>query len=134
MLWIQTNQFVTHQVISNPWSSQNNNETKQIKINLGCSTVFENYRKVSFNLASEASYVYILVDKSLMKMPKIVNFGEFSKTWILRSNSVTSQVTFKRKMPKLTKLNVTFWVIFKHCAQIKVQNKFCFSLFIEKCV
>ena len=29
-------------------------------------------------------------------MPKIVNFGEFLKTWILRSNSVTRQVIFNR--------------------------------------
>ena len=31
--------------------------------------------KVSFNIASEASYLYIL-----LKMPKIVYFGEFLKT------------------------------------------------------
>ena len=30
-------------------------------------TVFENYRKVSFNIASEASYVYILSGQKLSK-------------------------------------------------------------------
>ena len=29
-------------------------------------------------------------------MPKMVHFGEFLKTWSLRSNSVTRQVTFNR--------------------------------------
>ena len=36
------------------------------------------------------------VDKSKLKMPKIVHFGEFLKTWSLRSNSVTRQVIFNR--------------------------------------
>ena len=36
--------------------------------------------KVSFNNASEASYVYILSGQSSLKMPKIVNFDKFSKT------------------------------------------------------
>ena len=49
--------------------------------------------KVSFNMASEASYVYLL-DKSLSKVPKMIHFGEFLKTSSLRSNSVTRQVTF----------------------------------------
>ena len=40
--------------------------------------MFRNHRKVSLNIASEASYVY--VDKSLLTM----------------SNSVTRQVTFNR--------------------------------------
>ena len=72
--------------------------------------------KVAFNIASEASYVY-----TLLKMPKMVHFVEFMKTWSLRSNSVTRQVTFDMtknwwKMPKLKNYHATFWVIFKHCA------------------
>ena len=31
-----------------------------------------------------------------LKIPKTVNFGEFLKTWCLRSNSVTRQVSFNR--------------------------------------
>ena len=57
---------------------------------------FETTEKVSFNIASEASYVCILSGKSSLKMPKIVNLVK--KIW---------------KMPKLE--NKTFWVIFKHC-------------------
>ena len=38
-------------------------------------TVFENHRKVSFNIANEASYVYILSGQK----PKMVHFGEFLK-------------------------------------------------------
>ena len=33
--------------------------------------------KVSFNIASEASYVYILSGQKYIKMPKIVSFGDF---------------------------------------------------------
>ena len=36
------------------------------------------------------------VDKSSLKMPKMVHFDEFLKTWSLRSNSVTRQVNFHR--------------------------------------
>ena len=46
-------------------------------------TVFENHRKSLINIASEASYIYILT--------KMDNFGEF-----LWSNSVTRQVKFVR--------------------------------------
>ena len=52
-------------------------------------------QKVSFNIVSEAKFTF-WVDKSSLKMPKIVNFGEFFKTFNLRSNSVTRQVTFNR--------------------------------------
>ena len=50
--------------------------------------------KVSFNIASEASYVYILSGQKLTKNAKNGPFGEFLKTWSLRSNSVTRQVTY----------------------------------------
>ena len=48
-------------------------------------------------------------------MPKIVCFGEFLKTWSLRSNSVTRQVNFSRTKigGKCQYSNETFWVIFK---------------------
>ena len=36
--------------------------------------------KVSFNIASEASYVYILSGQKLIKNAKNVHFGEFLKT------------------------------------------------------
>ena len=42
------------------------------------------------------SYVYILSGQKFIKnAKKMVNSGEFLKTWSLRSNSVTSQVNFK---------------------------------------
>ena len=52
--------------------------------------------KILFNIASEASYVYILSGQRLLKMPNMVHFGEFLKTWSLRSNSVTRKVNFNR--------------------------------------
>ena len=50
----------------------------------------------------------------------MVNFGEFLKTWSLRSNSVTRQVSFNRtkiggKCQKFKNSNATFWVTFKQC-------------------
>ena len=36
--------------------------------------------KVSFNNASEASYIYILSGQNLIKMPKIIHLKEFLKT------------------------------------------------------
>ena len=61
-------------------------------------------------------------------MPKIVHFGEFLKTWSLRSNSVTRQVTFNRtkidgKCQNKKNSNATFWVIFKHCDKAEVWKK-----------
>ena len=54
------------------------------------------------------------VDKSSLTMPKTVNFGEFLKTWKLKSNCVTRQVTFDRTKigGKCQNPNATFWVIF----------------------
>ena len=51
-------------------------------------------------------------------MPKKVQFGQFLKTWSLRSNSVNIQVTFNSTKidGKCQNSNATFWVIFKQCA------------------
>ena len=48
----------------------------------------------------------------------MVNFGEFLKTWSLRSNSVTRQVIFNGTKigGKWQNSIATFWVIFKQCA------------------
>ena len=56
----------------------------------------KNIEKVSFNIASEASYVYILSGHKLNKNTKMVHFDEFLKIWSLQSNSVTRQVSFNR--------------------------------------
>ena len=53
--------------------------------------------KVSFNFSSEASYVYILIGQRSLKMPKMVNLGDFLKSLSLWSNSVTRQVNINRK-------------------------------------
>ena len=52
--------------------------------------------KVSFNIASEASYVYIMSGQKFIKMPKMVNFGEFFENLKIAVKSVTRQVTFNR--------------------------------------
>ena len=48
-------------------------------------------------MASEASYIFNLSGQKLIKMPKIVHFGDFLKNWSLWSNSVTRQVNFYRQ-------------------------------------
>ena len=57
--------------------------------------MFENHKKVSFNIASEASYVYILSRQKFIKNAKSSQFGEFVTTWSLRSDIVTRQANFK---------------------------------------
>ena len=66
------------------------------KIDLKLAQCLKITEKVSFKIASEASYVYILSGQKLIKNAKMVHFGEFLKTWSLRSNSVTRQVSFNR--------------------------------------
>ena len=76
---------------------------------LSLQDVRKSQKKVSFNIVSE------WVDKSWLIMPKMVHFGEFLKTWSLRSNSITRHVNFKQDKNwwKIPKFN--FLVIFKHC-------------------
>ena len=52
----------------------------------------------------------------------MVHFGEFLKTWSLRSNSVTRHVSFNRTKigGKCQNSNATFWVIFKKCEQLDI--------------
>ena len=59
--------------------------------------------KVAFNIASEASYVYI---QKFIKNAKNGQFSGVLKTWSLFSNSVTRQVTFKigQKMVEKAKI------------------------------
>ena len=110
---------------SNHWSStiatsQNGSkpqllQSKLLLKNGPATRCLKSTEKVSFNIASEASYVYILSAQKLIKNAIRVNFGEFLKTWSLRSNSVTRHVIFNRtKIGKMSKnSNATFWVIFK---------------------
>ena len=71
--------------------------------------VWKSEKKVAFNIASEVKFTF-WVDKSLLKMPKMVHFGEFFENWSLQSNSATRQVTFIRTkiVPKLKNSNAIF--------------------------
>ena len=65
--------------------------------------MFENHKKVSFNIASEASFV---------KNSKNGQFGGFLKTWSLRSNSVSRKVTFiGQKLVENAKIQKLKWDI-----------------------
>ena len=61
-------------------------------------------KKVAFNIASEASCVYIMNGQKLIENAKMDNFGDFLKTGGLRSNSVAGQVS--KNSPKLTILGI----------------------------
>ena len=50
---------------------------KTLKYQLAPGTVFENHKKVSFNIASEASYVYILSGQKFIKNAIIANLAFF---------------------------------------------------------
>ena len=54
--------------------------------------VWKSQKKSYSTLRAKRAMFTFWVDKSSLKMPKIVHFGEFLKTWSLRSNSVTRQV------------------------------------------
>ena len=63
--------------------------------------------------AKRATFTF-WVDKSSLKMPKIVNFDEVLKTQSLRSNSVTRQVNFN-----WTKIGKFKWGIFRWFSNIE---------------
>ena len=73
--------------------------------------------KVLFNIAGEASYVYILSGKELIKNAKNSPFWRVFEDLKLAVNSVTRQVSFNRSKigGKCQNSNATIWVIFKHC-------------------
>ena len=72
------------------------------------------YQKVSYyNIASEVSYVYNLVENI-----KNGQFSEFLKN--LRSSWVTRQDQIGEKCQKLNDSNETFWKIFKHCTTLQI--------------
>ena len=56
---------------------------------------WKSQKKSHSTLRAKRATFSFWVDKSSLKMPKMVHFGEFLKSWRLRSNSVTRQVTFK---------------------------------------
>ena len=59
-------------------------------------SVWKSQKKSHSTLRAKRATFTFWVDNSSSKMPKMVNFGDFLKTWNLRSNSVTRQVTFNR--------------------------------------
>ena len=58
--------------------------------------VWKSQKKSHSTLRAKRATFTFWVDKRLLKMPKMVHFGEFLKTWSLRSNSVTRQVSYNR--------------------------------------
>ena len=56
-------------------------QTKHRMYNVTAHIVWKLQKKVvSFKIASEASYIYILSGQKLVKMPKVFNFDDFLKT------------------------------------------------------
>ena len=72
--------------------------------------------KSHFILRAKRAMFTFWVDKCSLKMPKMVHFGDFLKTWSLLSNSVTSQFYKDKywwKMPKLKSSDETILSNFK---------------------
>ena len=67
--------------------------------------------KVSINIASKASYIYILSGQKLIKNVKNGPFFENLKLAVKQKNG---------KIGKCQNSNATFWVIFKQCADTLV--------------
>ena len=80
------------------------------------STVFENHRK---GLVQHCEVRLSWVDKSSLKMPKIVKFGEFLKAWSLRGQTVLPDKrqnrwkcqNWKLQMKHFISLSILFWFI-----------------------
>ena len=67
---------------------------------------------------------YLRVDKISLKMPKMVSFGDFFKTWSLQSNSVTRQVNFDRtKISENAIVKKLKCDIFDHFKQCEVSTE-----------
>ena len=60
-------------------------------------TVYENRQKSRIQHCERSElHLHFEWTKSSLKRPKMVNFGEFLKSWNFRSNRVTRQVSFNR--------------------------------------
>ena len=70
--------------------------------------------KVAFNIASEASYVYILSGQKFAKNGQIWRVFENLKLAVKQCYQTGQKLVENAK--KLKNTNETFWVIFKHCA------------------
>ena len=110
---IQYMQFIIT-TLKHSWDKESNKKKYATTVMYSQSTkCLKITEKVSFNIASEANYIYILH----FEWTKMVHFGDFLKTRSLRSNSVTRQVSNRTKIGgKCQYSNATFWVIFKQCA------------------
>ena len=77
-------------------------QNKEHKWNLGLfcwiHVVWKPQKRSFSKLRAKRATFTFWVDKSYSKMAKMVHFGEFLKTWSLRSNSVTRQVSFRTKI------------------------------------
>ena len=80
--------------------------------------MFENHRKVSFNIASEASYIYILSGQKLNKNAKNGPIWRVFENLKLAVKQSYQTDQFNRS--KVKNSNATFWVIFKTlCIRVK---------------
>ena len=79
--------------------------------------MFENHRKVSFNIASEASYVYILSGQKLNKNAKNGPFGELFENLKLAVKQCyqTGQIGQKLLENAIIEKICDFLRIFKQC-------------------
>ena len=65
--------------------------------------MFENQEKVSFNIASEASYVYILSGQKFIKNAKNDQFGEFLKNLKVAVKQSYQSLLIGQKLVKYAK-------------------------------
>ena len=82
--------------VSDNLKKQKANIERWVIYELHMHSVWKSQKKVSLKIASYGATFTFWVDKSSLKMPKKVNFGEFLNTWSLLSNSVTRWVNFNR--------------------------------------
>ena len=85
---VDKDKWATEPAVVNAFYNPNKND-------IGTNTVFENHRKSRIQHCERSEVLlHFLNGRKFIKNAKMVNFGDFLKTWSLWSNSVTRQIIF----------------------------------------
>ena len=87
-------------------------------------------QKVAFNIASKASYVYILSGQKLIKNTKKGPFWRVFWKPEACGQTVLPDRSFLIRQKLVENSNATLWVIFKQCAEVTYQIPTQFSCFL----
>ena len=98
--------------------------------------VWKSQNKYHSTFRAKRAMLTFWMDKSKLKMPKMVHLGEFLKIWSLRSNSVTRQFTFNRTKIgwkcQHSKIQMRqLWVVHRFSYHIMSQHKIFIPVLLQ---